>query len=87
MPVGDSSFLMNVNYDPNNQQMMVTMKNGGEYIYQRVTPDVMQAFQESRNKSEFYANKIRDQFESARVINQTIGKKSKTQTKNGRAHG
>lgn len=80
MPIGDSKFLQNVNYDPDSQQMTVTMKNGGEYVYSRVTPDVMQAFQESRSKSEFYSSKIRGQFEGTRILDQTTGKKPKKKT-------
>jgi len=76
MAVGDSPFLMEVLYDQGSKQMTVTMKGGGQYVYSGVMPDVMQAFQESRSKSEFYSKQIRGQYESSRILTKTIGKKS-----------
>ena len=84
MAIHDSSYLMEAQYDANSNQLTVTMKGGGQYVYSQVTADVMQDFQEARSKSEFYAHEIREKFPSNRIVAKTVGKKTKAQTKKGR---
>jgi hypothetical protein len=81
MPIAESSFLMNVDYDPQNLQMTVTMKNGGQYIYHYVYPNVFQQFQESHSKGEFYAKVIRGKMPGTRIVNKTTGPSAKAKTK------
>jgi len=88
MPIGDSKFLQLVTYDPQNFQMTVTMKNGAQYLYFMVYPQVMSNFMEAKDKSRFYANEVRGKHQSARTISKSIGKKiSTTRKTQGRPNG
>lgn len=74
MPIGDSSFLQNVSYDSKNQQMTVTMRNGGQYVYSSISKDVAQDFMESKDKGRFYTDTIKNNYPSQRTVNKTVGK-------------
>ena len=88
MPIGDSSFLQLVTYDPQSFQMTVTMKSGAQYQYFQVYPQVMEDFMQARNKSKYYADAIRGKMQGTRTIDKTIGKKSsQVSKKKGRTNG
>lgn len=88
MPEAKSSFLMNASYDSKSLQLTVTMKNGAQYIYFYVYPNVWEDFQKAPSKGEFYAKLVRGKHASTRIIDKNVGKKVSTQTKKkGRNHG
>ena len=78
MPIVKSEFLQNVEYDADNLQMTVTMKNGSEYIYSNVYPSVMDDFIKASSKGKFYAQVLRGRNPSTRIVDKTVGPQIKT---------
>lgn len=73
-PIIESSFLMNVHYDPATLQCVVTMKNGSQYIYNMVFPMVIDQWMQAPSKGKFYAESIRGKFSMhSRIVNKTTG--------------
>lgn len=74
-PITESSFLMNVHYDPNTLQAVVTMKGGSQYIYNMVFPMTIDQWMQSPSKGKFFAENIRGKFKMrSRIIDKTVGK-------------
>jgi hypothetical protein len=87
MPIGDSSFLQHVSYDPSAFQMTVTMKNGAQYLYFMVYPTIMEQWIQAQSKGEFYTKVVKGQHQSTRIISKNIGKKVSHTGKKERPHG
>lgn len=87
LPIADSSYLMHVAYDAANLQMTVTMKNGAQYLYSQIPPDVMEEFTLSPSKGKFYADKIRGSGQAQRIIDKNIGPAVSKKVKKGRTNG
>lgn len=77
VPIGESSFLQEIEYDPSTFQMKVTMKNGAQYIHWYVYPAIFDSMMQSPSKGKFYASVIKGQNPSTRIINKNIGKRIK----------
>jgi len=73
-PIGDSSFLQKIKYDPSAFQLTVTMKNGAEYIHFQVFPATVDAMMQAPSKGKFYGQNIVGKNPSAKVIDKNVGK-------------
>lgn len=73
-PIGDSSFLQKIKYDPAAFQLTVTMKNGAEYVHFQVFPATVDAMIQAPSKGKFYASEIKGKSPSANIINKNVGK-------------
>lgn len=74
VPIGDSSFIQEVSYDPSTFQMTVTMKNGAQYIHWYVYPAIFDSMMQSPSKGKFYAEVIKGKHPSTRTITKNVGK-------------
>lgn len=73
-PINESSFLMNVHYDPNTLQAVVTMKGGSQYVYNMVFPMTIDQWMQSPSKGEFFSKNIRGKYKMrTRMIDKTVG--------------
>lgn len=74
MPLAESSFLQEVEYDSNTMQATVTMKNGSQHIYFMVYPMEMEQWIQSRSKGEFYNQAIKGKKLGTPTVKKTVGK-------------
>lgn len=72
-PIGDSSWLMKIKYDPSTLQLTVTTKGGSEYVHFFVYPMTVDQLMQSPSKGAFYARQIKGKGLSTRVISKTTG--------------
>lgn len=72
-PVGDSSWIAKIKYDPSVFQLTVTTKRGDEYVHFMVYPMTVQQFLQSPSKGKFYASQIKSKGLSSRIISKGTG--------------
>ena len=53
-----SSVVSAIEYNQNNQTLMVELRNGGMYQYQNVTKNIFKNFLRSKSKGRYYSSKI-----------------------------
>jgi hypothetical protein len=69
-----SSFMMSVEYHPEQAAMTITFKNGSQFRYLQVFPSTWVAFKTAPDHSAFYAQSIKGRLRSVPVIKKNIGK-------------
>lgn len=72
-PIGDSSWLAKIKYDPQSLQLTVTTKRGDEYVHFYVFPATVDQLMQAPSKGRFYAQQIKGRGFSTRVISKTTG--------------
>lgn len=91
-PIGDSSFIAKIKYDPAQLQLTVTMKNGSEYVHFFVFPATYDEFMRSPSKGTFYNGIIKGKSVSTRTISKGTGPQERNLARGpvkeqGRTHG
>lgn len=72
-PIGDSSWLAKIKYDPSTFQLTVTTKEGSEYVHFMVYPMTVDQMMQAPSKGRFYATQIKGHGLANRVIDKTVG--------------
>ena len=62
-----SSVIREFEYDSYRHQLFVTFVSGKTYVYDRVPPDVHEAFQAYQSKGTFFNRFIRDRYRTREV--------------------
>ncbi len=87
VPIGDSSFLQNVKYDPANYQLTVTMKSGAQYVHFQVYPSTFQQMMEAPSKGKFYADVIKKSGNpSQTIVSKSVGPQNRNPLKGPTPH-
>lgn len=74
IPTVDSSFLENFKYDAETKQLVVTMKNGAQYLHFGVEQQTVEGLIKAPSKGKFYANVIKKSGSPAtKVTHKEIG--------------
>lgn len=73
-PIGDSSWIAKIKYDPAQLQLTVTTKEGSEYVHFMVYPATVDQLLQAPSKGRFYAEQIKGKGISVRTITKTTGK-------------
>lgn len=73
VPVNNSSFVSHFQYDSDNMQLLVVLKDGGEYLYDQVDSATVDQFIESPSKGQFFSKYIKGKYTSTRLIDKTVG--------------
>lgn len=76
-PVGESQVIQNIKHDSQSLQLTVTMKNGAQYLYSNVYPQVYEDFVQSKSKGRFFSEVIKGKYPSDRSINKNTGPSAK----------
>lgn len=73
MPVGDSSWIAKIKYDPAQLQLTVTTKEGSEYVHFMVYPATADQFMQAPSKGRYYAQQIKGKGLTTKVISKSTG--------------
>lgn len=76
-PIGDSSWIAKIKYDPAQLQLTVTTKRGDEYVHFMVYPMTVDQFLQAPSKGTFYAQAIKGKGLSTRIITKTVGPRTR----------
>jgi hypothetical protein len=72
-PIGDSSWIAKIKYDPALFQLTVTTKRGDEYVHFMVYPMTVQQMMQAPSKGRFYATNIKGKGLATKVISKSTG--------------
>ena len=72
-PIGDSSWIAKIKYDPVQLQLTVTTKEGSEYVHFMVYPATVDQFLQSPSKGRFYSENIKGKGISTRTVSKNTG--------------
>lgn len=92
-PIGDSSFIAMIKYDPAQLQLTVTTKRGDEYVHFYVFPATVDQFLQSPSKGAFYNAQIKGKGIGVRTITKKTGPPARNlargpvEHQTGRRHG
>lgn len=72
-PIGDSSFIAKIKYDPAQLALTVETKSGNEYVHFMVYPATYEQFMLAPSKGRFYNQVIRGKGLSTKIISHDTG--------------
>lgn len=76
--IEDSVFMQQATYNEDSQQLTITMKNGGQYIYSGIFKSLFDDFLEAPSKDKFYNQMIKgNDGPATKIINKDVGKRVK----------
>jgi len=78
LPLPESRFLAQAEYNPKTYQMSIWFKSGSMHTFMFVMPQVWDLFKQAPSKGEYFAKAIKGRFQSIRTVSKTVGKRPST---------